>query len=46
MEYDLSYEEVLEDRALRPREKTGGSGDSEDYNDPEDQSEDESDDDW
>lgn len=46
MEYDLSCEEVLEDRTLRPRENTGESGDSEDYDDQECQAEDESDDDW
>ncbi|KAJ6082737.1 hypothetical protein N7499_007611 [Penicillium canescens] len=46
MEYDLSCEEVLEDRTLRPRENTAGSGDSEDYDDQDDQAEDESDDDW
>ena len=46
MEYDLSCEEVLEDRTLRPRENTVGSGDSEDYDDQDDQAEDESDGDW
>ncbi|KAJ5308698.1 hypothetical protein N7508_004077 [Penicillium antarcticum] len=46
MEYDLSCEEVLEDKNLCPKENTSGSGDSEDYDDPEDEAEDDSDDDW